>query len=146
MSSREPTSVAKAEAEAARAQERAEAARARAVRLRQLAEEGAPTASGAGANDGRDPNDTANESDSDAVDDNVEGARPLLAKAARIARLVRPGRKLMIVGGMAMLICASLVVSGLMLWQHRTIADEPQRRAEFAAAARRGVTVLTWSG
>ena len=41
-----------------------------------------------------------------------------------------------------MVICASLTVTGLMLWHHRGVEQQRQREAEFAAAARQSVVTM----
>jgi Mce-associated membrane protein len=40
------------------------------------------------------------------------------------------------------LICASLTVTGLMIWHHRGVEQQRQREAEFAAAARQSVVTM----
>jgi Mce-associated membrane protein len=114
-----PISVAGAEDEAARAEARAEAARARAIRLRRAAE-------------------TADANDNDGA---VE-QRATKSSRSRIRWPRRQGRKAVAVGVGVVLGCASLGASGYMVWQHRTIMHNRQLAAEFAAAARQGVTTL----
>ena len=41
-----------------------------------------------------------------------------------------------------MLICAALAASGYFVWQHRTLVQQRQHAAEFAAAAREEVAAL----
>ncbi|MBO0863983.1 MAG: hypothetical protein J2P16_02795 [Mycobacterium sp.] len=115
----QPNSVAEAEDEAARAEAHAEAARARAISLRRAAETAGPK-------------------------ENDAAVEPPAAKSSqsRLRRLRRPGRKAVAIGAAVVLGCASLGASGYMVWQHRTIMHNRQLAAEFAAAARRGVTTL----
>jgi Mce-associated membrane protein len=40
------------------------------------------------------------------------------------------------------LICASLTVTGVMMWHHRDVQQQRQREAEFAAAARQSVVTM----
>lgn len=126
-----PVSEADAEDEVAKAEARAAAARARLVRLRRAAE-------------------TADADDDDAVSQDVEQrpakstrARPrLLRRPGRPRWLRRPGRKTIAVGVGIVLASASLGASGYMVWQHHAIMHKRQLAAEFAAAARQGVTTL----
>lgn len=53
-----------------------------------------------------------------------------------------PPREAILAGVAAALIAGLLAATGLMLWGHRQAADERQRNAEFAAAARQGVVNL----
>jgi Mce-associated membrane protein len=46
------------------------------------------------------------------------------------------------VGAAAVLIVASLVATGLMLWHHRDVTQERQREAAFSAAARQSVVTM----
>jgi Mce-associated membrane protein len=117
-----PDSLAKAEAELARAQERAEAARARAAELRREAEAGS-----------RERSD-----DADVVQTKPARWRSRL----RWPRLHRPTRKTVGVGAAVVVICASLAASGYIVWQHRTLVQQRQHAAEFAAAAREEVATL----
>ncbi|OSC39970.1 hypothetical protein [Mycobacterium decipiens] len=148
MSSRESTSVAAAQDAAARAQERAEAARARATRLRKQAEVGVPTAGDGPARivARLKPDRPAPQRAVPArIVARLKPDRPAPQRAvpARIvARLKHPGRKAVIVVAVTVFSLTSLVVSGLMLWQHHTIMNERQRAQEFAAAARHGVVIL----
>ena len=121
-----PDPLAEAEAELARAEERAEAARARAAELRREA--------GAGSSEGP-----------EATDD-VELAE---LKPARWRsrprwrwRIPRPTRKAVVVGSGIVLLCVSLAASGYIVWQHRTLVQQQQHAAEFAAAAREEVASL----
>jgi Mce-associated membrane protein len=124
-----PVSEANAEDEVAKAEARAEAARARLVRLRRAAE--TPDAD-------------------DAVSQDVEQRRAkwtrvrprLLPRPGRPRWLRRPGRKAVAVGVGIVLASASLGASGYMVWQHHAIMHNRQLAAEFAAAARQGVTTL----
>jgi Mce-associated membrane protein len=116
--------------EVAKAEARAEAARARLVRLRRAAESG--------------------DADDDAVSRDVEQrpAKPARARL-RLPRhprrprwLRRPGRKTTAVGVGIVLASASLGATGYMVWQHHTAVHKRHLAAEFAAAARQGVTTL----
>ncbi|MGH3558047.1 MAG: hypothetical protein ACRDTK_11260 [Mycobacterium sp.] len=119
--------AAEAEAAAAEAEARAAAARARAIRLRRQADAPPPNHSDGG--------DTA-----DPDGDGTAGAPA--ASTARSRRLRRPRRKTVAAGAATVLVCASLAASGYMAWQHRIVAQERQRAAEFAAAARQDVVTL----
>jgi Mce-associated membrane protein len=121
-----PDPLAEAEAELARAEERAEAARARAAELRREA--------GAGSSEGP-----------EATDD-VELAE---LKPARWRsrprwrwRIPRPTRKAVVVGSGIVLLCVALAASGYIVWQHRTLVQQQQHAAEFAAAAREEVASM----
>jgi Mce-associated membrane protein len=46
------------------------------------------------------------------------------------------------VGAAIVLICASLTVTGLMLWHHRGVEQRQRHEAEFAAAARQSVVTM----
>jgi Mce-associated membrane protein len=124
-----PVSEADGEDEVAKAEARAEAARARLVRLRRAAE-------------------TSNADD--AVSQDVEQRRAKstwarlrwLRRPGRPPWLRRPGRKAVAVGVGIVLAAASLGASGYMVWQHHAITHNRQLAAEFAAAARQGVTAL----
>jgi Mce-associated membrane protein len=110
-----PDSLAAAEEELIRAEERAEAARARAAELRREAE-----------------------------DADVAEAKPAASRLRRRWRwrLRRPTRKAVGVGTAIVLIGASLAASGYFVWQHRTLVQQRQHAAEFAAAAREEVATL----
>jgi Mce-associated membrane protein len=54
----------------------------------------------------------------------------------------RPILKWAAVGAAVVLICASLTVTGLMIWHHRGVEQQRQREAEFAAAARQSVVTM----
>ena len=41
-----------------------------------------------------------------------------------------------------LVICAALTATGLMIWHHRGVAQEQQRKAEFSAAARQSVVTM----
>jgi Mce-associated membrane protein len=119
----EPISVAEAEDEVARAEVRAEEARARVARLRRAAEI------------------------TDANDDDGSVARAANRRATKSSRsrlrwLRVPGGKAVGVGAAIVLACTSLGTSGYMVWQHYSIMHNRQLAAEFAAAARQGVTAL----
>jgi Mce-associated membrane protein len=104
-----------AEDEVARAEARAEAARARVTRLRRAAET------------------------EEAKDD---GAVPRAVKQRATKSPRSRLRKAVAVGAATVLACASLAASGYMVWQHYTITHNRQLAAEFAGAARQGVTTL----
>ena len=121
-----PDSLAAAEEELVRAEQRAEAARARAAELRREAEAGSIEQSEA-------------TEDADVAD--AEPAASRLRGRWRW-RLRRPTRKAVGVGTAIVLICASLAASGYSVWQHRTLVQQRQHAAEFAAAAREEVATL----
>lgn len=111
-----PTSVAEAQEVAIQADARAATARARAVLLRREAE----------------ASDQPNEAESP----------PARSVGLRRPWLRRPGRKAVATAAAVVLICAALGASGYVVWYHRTAAQERQRTAEFAAAARQGAITL----
>ena len=115
-------SLGEAEEELVRAEERAEAARARAAELRRDAEAGSSERS----------------DDADVVQAKPGRWRSRL----RWPRLHRPSRKTVGVGAAVVVICASLAASGYIVWQHRTLVQQRQHAAEFAAAAREEVATL----
>jgi Mce-associated membrane protein len=121
-----PDSLADAEEELVRAEERAEAARARAAELRREAETGSSAQS--------EPTEDAD----------VAEAKPAASRLRRRWpwRLRRPSRKAVGIGTAIVLICASLAASGYIVWQHRTLVQQRQHAAEFAAAAREEVATL----
>ena len=57
-------------------------------------------------------------------------------------RLRRPTSKTIAVGAAVIVICASLALSGYLLWVDRIAAQQRQRTAEFAATARQDVMAL----
>jgi Mce-associated membrane protein len=117
-----PDPLAEAEAELARAEERAEAARARAAELRREADGGSPD-------------------ESDDADDDLKPA--LWRSPPRWRwRPRRPSQKVVGVGVAVVILCAALGGSGYMVWQHRTLMQQRQHAAEFAAAAKEGVASL----
>ena len=119
-------SLAAAEEELIRAEERAEAARARAAELRREAEAGSSE-------------------QSDATEDAAGAdAKPAASRLRRRWpwRLRRPTRHAVGTGTAIMLLCASMAASGYMVWQHRTLVQQRQHAAEFAAAAREEVATL----
>jgi len=119
-------SLAAAEEELVRAEQRAEAARARAAELRREAEGGSSE-------------------QSDATEDaDVAEAKPAASRsrARWLRRRRRPTRKAVGVGAAIVVICAFMAASGYMVWQHRTLVQQRQHAAEFAAAAREEVTTL----
>jgi Mce-associated membrane protein len=117
---------------------RAEAARARAIRLSRDAD-----ATSSGQFDLAEAADV-NDADSAAVEKSVAKAKPVSARWARLRRRSwrRPGRKAVTVGAAVVLICASLGISGYVVWYHRQMVDERRRAADFAAAARQGAIAL----
>jgi Mce-associated membrane protein len=121
-----PDSLAEAEEELVRAEQRAEAARARAAELRREAE--------AGSSEQSEPTEDAD----------VAEAKPAASRLRRRWRwrLRRPTRTTVGVGTAIVLICASLAASGYIVWQHRTLVQQRQHEAEFAAAAREEVATL----
>jgi Mce-associated membrane protein len=121
-----PDSLAEAEEELIRAEERAEAARARAAELRREAE--------ASSSEQSEPTEDAD----------VAEATPASSRWRRRWRwrLRRPTRTTVGVGTAIVLICASLAASGYIVWQHRTLVQQRQHAAEFAAAAREEVATL----
>jgi Mce-associated membrane protein len=121
-----PDSLAEAEEELIRAEERAEAARARAAELRREAE--------ASSSEQSEPTENA-----DVAESKLEASR--LRRRWRW-RLRRPTRTTVGVGTAIVLICASLAASGYIVWQHRTLVQQRQHAAEFAAAAREEVATL----
>ena len=144
-----PISIAEADEEVARAEGLAEAARLRAVRLRQLAEGtlgDQPQATESPDAEGADSDEADDEADSDEADD--EAAEPQPERRARWrlsrprVRLPRPGWQACVVAAEIVIICVSLAASGWMVWQDRIIAQQRQRSAEFAAAARHGIITM----
>jgi Mce-associated membrane protein len=121
-----PDSLAEAEEELIRAEERAEAARARAAELRWEAE--------ASSSEPSEPTENAD----------VAVSKPEASRLRRRWRwrLRRPTRTTVGVGAAIVLICASLAASGYIVWQHRTLVQQRQHAAEFAAAAREEVATL----
>jgi Mce-associated membrane protein len=109
-----PASLAEAEEELSRAEARAEAARARAAELRRQAEGAAETAKPA----------------------------PKRSRRWWLPRLRRPTPKAVGVAAAVVLISASLAATGYMVWQHYALLREQRHAAQFAAAARQGVTTL----
>jgi Mce-associated membrane protein len=121
-----PDPLAEAEQELVRAEERAAAARARAAELRRTAEDSSSGAS--------EPTEDAD----------VAEAKPAAFRLRRRWpwRPRRPTRKAVGFGTAIVLICASLAASGYVVWQHRTLMQQRQHAAEFAAAAREEVAAL----
>jgi Mce-associated membrane protein len=130
--------LAEAMEEVARAEARAEAARSRAIRLSRDAE-----ATSSGHVDTGAATD-ANNTGSPAVEESVVEAEPVSARWTGLRRrsLRRPGPKAVAVGAAVVLICASLGISGYVVWYHRQTVDERRRAADFAAAARQGAIAL----
>jgi Mce-associated membrane protein len=121
-----PDSLAEAEEELVRAEERAEAARARAAELRREAE--------ASSSEQSEPTENADVPDAEPAASRLRGRWRW--------RLRRPTRTTVGVGTAIVLICASLAASGYIVWQHRTLVQQRQHAAEFAAAAREEVATL----
>jgi Mce-associated membrane protein len=124
----DPISAAEAEDEVAQAEARAEEARARVAKLRQAAETG-------------DASDAKDDEDDGAVT-NADEQRATKSSRSRPRWRRGAGRKAAAVGVAIVLACASLAASGYIVWQHYTITHSRQLAAEFAAAARLGVTAL----
>jgi Mce-associated membrane protein len=125
-----PTSLAEAEEEATRAALRAEEARARAMELRRQAE----------AASGDQPNLT---DDAGTADDDDETEPPSSRWRRWRPRWVRrPAQKTARVAAATVLISASLAATGYMAWQHFALVRDRRHAAEFAAAARQGVTTM----
>ena len=122
-----PASLADAEEAVSRAESRAEEARARAAKLRRQAEadeNGRGTASVEG--------------DADEAEQSPEKSRRWPPRW----RVRPPGRKTAGVSTGIVLICASLVTTGYVVWQHISLSHERKRAAEFATAARHGVEMM----
>jgi Mce-associated membrane protein len=112
-----PASLAEAEEELSRAEARAEAARARAAELRRQAE--------------------ASSDDADETE-----PPPVQSRRWRLWRVPRARRKVVAIATATVLICASLLATAYMVWQHLSLVGEHRHAAEFAAAARRGVELM----
>jgi Mce-associated membrane protein len=125
-----PESVVDPEGEVAEAEARAEAARARLERLREAAE--------TGDTDG----DTASQDAGQRTAKSIRARLRLPGRPGRPRWLRRPGRKAIAAGVGILLASASVGASGYMVWQHRTTVHKQRLTAEFAAAARQGVTSL----
>ena len=119
-----PASIAEAEAAVSRAELRAEEARAHAARLRQQAEGG-----------------EASDDDGQAAADE---AVPAGARIRQIPQWLRrpPKRRTVENGAAALLVAASLVASGYIVWQHISLLHDQKRAAEFERAARNGVELM----
>jgi Mce-associated membrane protein len=130
-------SLAEAMQEVAQAEARAEIARVRAIRLSRDAES---------ASSGQP--DTIQAADAEDIDRaTVDANEPTVqhgsARSVRVVAMLRgPGRKTLAVGAAFVLIFVSLAVSGYVVQHHHRATDERDRAAEFAAAARQGVTAL----
>jgi Mce-associated membrane protein len=119
--------------EVAQAEARAKAARARAVRLRQLAE-----AASSHEGDGYDADDA-----DDADDEPDDGLAPGdEAETARGRRWRSPSRRALVLTGGVVVIIASMAASGYVLWYHRDVAQQRERSAQYATAARDAVTAM----
>jgi Mce-associated membrane protein len=117
--------------ELAQIEARAEVARARAIRLREQAE-AAPVETGV---------ERGASAAFDTAFDNEEpaptGPRRWLRRPSR-----RPSRKAAAIAAAVVVACASLTASGYVVWHHRNVAQQQQRTAEFAMAARNGVVAM----
>jgi Mce-associated membrane protein len=134
---RDDPSLAQAMQDVAQAEARAQTARAHAERLSRDAE-----SASSGQLDTIQAADTQDD-DRATVDDNLTAGQHNSARSvSTAARLRRPGRKAWAVGAAIVLICACLAVSGYVVQYHRRATDERDRAAEFAAAARQGITAL----
>ncbi len=102
---------------------RAEVARARAIRLRQQAEAASE--------------ETRVEREASAAFDKEEAAL-----TGRRRWLRRPSRKAAAIAAAVVVTCASLTASGYVVWHHHNVAQQGQRRAEFATAARNAVVAM----
>ena len=126
------TSVADAD-ELAQAEARAEAARARAMRLRQLAES-------ASSDDGNRAGAEETDGERDVSVALAEGAAE--SAPSRRRRLHRPSRKALAAAVAVVFSCATLTASGFLVWHHHNVAQQSQRTAEFATAARNAVVMM----
>jgi Mce-associated membrane protein len=122
----DPGPNAGAEDEVAEAEARAEAARARLEDLRRTTETG----------------DTDVDAASDDADKRSRRWLRLPPRPGRPRWLRRPGRKIVAIGVGSVLVTASLGASGYMLWQHRAAVHKRQLTAEFAEAAKQGITAF----
>jgi Mce-associated membrane protein len=109
-----PISLADAERAVSQAESRAEEARARAAELRRQAE----------------------------ADTDDEPARLRRWLRSLPWRVRPPNRKTVGVSAATVLVAASLLASGYLLWQHISLMHEQRRAIEFEAAARRGVEMM----
>ena len=71
-----------------------------------------------------------------------EAVEPTQTAETKRRRWHRPRPKTVLVGFAVVLTCTLLAASGYMVWHHRQVGEEQQRRAEFAAAARQAVVTL----
>jgi Mce-associated membrane protein len=120
--------------EVAQAEARAKAARARAVRLRQLAE-AASSHEGAG-HDAEDANDEPDDGLAPGEEDDETPRR------RRWRRRLRWRRRTLTLAAGVVVICASLAASGYVRWYHRDVAQQRERSAQYATAARDAVTAM----
>jgi Mce-associated membrane protein len=125
-----PESVVDPEGKVAEAEARAEAARARLERLREAAE--------TGDTDG----DTASQDAEQRPAKSIRARLRLSRRPGRPRWLRGPRRKSIPAGVGIVLASASLAASGYMVWQHHTTVHKQRLAAEFAAAARQGITAL----
>jgi Mce-associated membrane protein len=113
--------------ELAQIQARAEVARARAIRLREQAEAASEETHvervASAALDEQEPA--------------VTGRRRWLSRPSR-----RPSRKAAAIAAAVVIACASLTAGGYVVWHHHNVAQQNQRAAEFATAARNGVAAM----
>ncbi|NKY52156.1 hypothetical protein HGA08_18220 [Nocardia vermiculata] len=61
----------------------------------------------------------------------------------RRVSVTRPGRRTIATTVAVLVLCAGVGSTGYFVWHHHTVTGEQQRKAEFVAAARQGVTSLT---
>jgi Mce-associated membrane protein len=132
------SSLTEAEEDAARAESRAEAARVRAMQLRRRVEDSSSDQLG------KTDNADAKDDDTSAVEDGAGATEPTAAKSRwwQLRSVRRPSQKALGISAATVLISASFVTSGYMVWQHLTLVNERQRSAEFVAAARQGIVTL----
>jgi Mce-associated membrane protein len=142
-----------AEAEAAEAAAVAAAARARAraIRLRRQVLESDVTETAADGNDAEadgvvapiGQTEPAEDSDSDAEDDETATREPPERQTPRARRRFRRPRLRNLISALALvLVVALLTATGYMVWQHHHATEQRQRAADFAAAAKQGVVTL----
>lgn len=157
---------AEAEAAIAEADAAAARARARALKLRRQAEVSASSAKAASDPELPEVDEptTSTEPQSETDTETATAAPPVFAADAeesdgvaieaeetdedvdepgrRRLKLPRIGRRTVAAGLVVVVSLGLLGASGWMIWQHRQVAAEEQRSAEFAAAARQGVVTL----
>ena len=134
-------SLADAQEAVALAEARAQAARERARQLNQKAEAiaGNPDEPIDAVAHGEDIEFGGADSVAEAESPSVSARR----RRFRLRRwLGRPRRKTVAAAVTAAVVCGSLAASGYLVWHHQTVAQERQRSAEFAAAARQCAITL----